>query len=115
MCVSRGNTPFVYRNQHKGHNANSRIIVADVKYKCILYNMKYFTFVKNNWRSKGYPNFKSAVSSGDMMRAYDKRDLIDDIDEIDLDDTLNEEDKNGIKNLEESVIKKEIKCSPIKR
>ena len=44
--------------------------------------MKYFTFVKNNWRSKGYPNFKSAVSSGDMMRAYDKRDLIDDIDEI---------------------------------
>ena len=28
--MSRGNTPFVYRNQHNGHNASSRIIVADV-------------------------------------------------------------------------------------
>ena len=76
--------------------------------------MKYFTFVKNNWRSKGYPNFKSAVSSGDMMRAYDKRDLIDDIDEIDLDDTLNDEDKVWNKKLRRKLNKETNKMFPNK-
>ena len=76
--------------------------------------MKYFTFVKNNWRSKGYPNFKSAVSSGDMMRAYDKRDLIDDIDEIDLDDTLNEEDKEWNKKIRRKRDKERNKMFPNK-
>ena len=76
--------------------------------------MKYFTFVKNNWRSKGYPNFKSAVSSGDMMRAYDKRDLIDDIDEIDLDDTLNEEDKEWNKKFRRKRDKERNKMFPNK-
>ena len=30
MCMSRGEIPFVYKDQHNGHTASPRIIVADV-------------------------------------------------------------------------------------